>query len=40
MTDTNWPPETQQIVSTYRLGINDFQGNTQVQLFLEHIEPS
>ena len=40
MTDTNWPPETQKIVSTYRLGINDFQGNTQVQLFLEHIEPS
>ena len=40
MTDTNWPPETQQIVSAYRLGINDFQGNTQVQLFLEHIEPS
>jgi len=40
MTDTNWPPETQQIISTYRLGINDFQGNTQVQLFLEHIEPS
>ena len=40
MTDTNWPPETQQIVSTYRLGINDFQGNSQVQLFLEHIEPS
>ena len=40
MTDTNWPPETQQIISTYRLGINDFQGNSQVQLFLEHIEPS
>ena len=40
MTDTNWPPETEQIVSTFRLGINDFQGNTQVQLFLEHIEPS
>ena len=40
MTDTNWPPETEQIVSTYRLGINDFQGNSQVQLFLEHIEPS
>ncbi len=40
VTDTNWPPETQQIVSTYRLGINDFQGNSQVQLFLEHIEPS
>ena len=40
MTDTNWPPETQQIVSAYRLGINDFQGNSQVQLFLEHIEPS
>ena len=40
MTDTNWPPETEQIVSTFRLGINDFQGNSQVQLFLEHIEPS
>ncbi len=40
MTDTNWPPETQKIVSTYRLGINDFQGNSQVQLFLEHVEPS
>ena len=40
MTDTNWPPETDQILSTYRLGINDFQGNSQVQLFIEHIEPS
>ena len=40
MTDTNWPPETQQIVSTYRLGINDFQGSSQIQLFIEHIEPS
>ena len=40
ITDVNWPPETDQILSTYRLGINDFQGNNQVQLFIEHIEPS
>ena len=40
ITDTNWPPETDQVLSTYRLGINDFQGNSQVQLFIEHIEPS
>jgi len=39
ITDTNWPPETDQVLSTYRLGINDFQGNSQVQLFIEHIEP-
>tara|TARA_B100000586_G_scaffold244287_1_gene199163 strand:- start:74 stop:1804 length:1731 start_codon:yes stop_codon:yes gene_type:complete len=40
MTDANWPSGTDQILSTYRLGINDFQGNSQVQLFIEHLEPS
>ena len=39
ITDVNWPSGTDQILSTYRLGINDFQGSSQVQLFIEHLEP-
>ena len=38
-TDEDWPPESEQILSTYRLGINDFRGNSQFQLFIEYIEP-
>ncbi len=39
MTDEDWPVDSEEIHSTYRLGINDFRGNTQLQLFIEHIEP-
>ncbi len=39
MTDDGWPVGCEQIHSTYRLGINEFRGNSQLQLFIEHIEP-
>jgi single-stranded-DNA-specific exonuclease len=38
-TDEGWPADSEQIRSTYRLGINDFRGNSQLQLFIEYIEP-
>jgi len=38
-TDEDWPPGSEKIHSTYRLGINDFRGNSQLQLFMEFIEP-
>ena len=37
-TDENWSPDLEKIISTYRLGINDFHGSSQIQLFIEHIE--
>ena len=37
--DEHWPAETEEICSTYRLGINEFRGKRQLQLFIEHIEP-
>ena len=39
MTDEDWPHNPEQILSTYRIGINDFRGNRQLQLYIEHIEP-
>jgi single-stranded-DNA-specific exonuclease len=39
MTDEDWPPNSEEIRSTYRLGINEFRGNSQLQLFMEYIEP-
>jgi single-stranded-DNA-specific exonuclease len=39
ITDEDWPPESEEILSTYRLGINDFRGNSQLQLVIEYIEP-
>ena len=38
-TDENWPSKSEQILTTYRLGINEYQGNSKLQLFIEHIEP-
>ncbi len=38
MTDEDWPQETAQIYSAYRLGINEFRGNNRLQLYIEHIE--
>jgi len=39
MTGDDWPSKLEQIISTYRLGINNYRGHSQVQLFIEHIEP-
>lgn len=39
VTDEGWPPESEQILSAYRLGINNFRGNSRLQLFMEFIEP-
>jgi single-stranded-DNA-specific exonuclease len=39
MTDENWPVNLEKIRSTYRLGINNFRGNRELQLFIEYIEP-
>ena len=39
MTGDDWPSKLEQIISTYRLGINNYRGHSQVQLFVEHIEP-
>ena len=38
ITDEDWSPDLEKIISTYRLGINDFHGSSQIQLFIEHIE--
>jgi single-stranded-DNA-specific exonuclease len=38
-TDEGWPLDMEEVFSTYRLGINEFRGNSQLQLFIEHIEP-
>ena len=38
-TDEEWPAGLEQIHSIYRLGINEFRGNSQLQLYIEHIEP-
>ncbi len=38
-TDENWPYNSHEIHSTYRLDINEFRGNSQLQLIVEHIEP-
>lgn len=38
-TDEDWPLNTTEIRSTYRLGVNEFRGNSQVQLLIEYIEP-
>ncbi|MBL1141247.1 MAG: single-stranded-DNA-specific exonuclease RecJ [Proteobacteria bacterium] len=39
ITDESWPVNTDEIRTTYRLGINEFRGNSQLQLFIEYIEP-
>jgi single-stranded-DNA-specific exonuclease len=39
MTDEDWPHDVENIFSLYRLGINDFRGNSTLQLFVEYIEP-
>ena len=39
VTDEDWPGNSERINSTFRLGINEFRGNSQLQLFIEHIEP-
>lgn len=39
ITDEGWPVGTKEILSTYRLGINDFRGNRQLQLFIEYVTP-
>ncbi|GJM05669.1 MAG: ssDNA exonuclease RecJ [marine bacterium B5-7] len=39
MTDEGWPIGTKEVLSTYRLGINDFRGNRQLQLFIEYLNP-
>jgi len=38
-TDEDWPMNTEEIRSTYRLSINEFRGNSRLQLFIEYIEP-
>lgn len=38
ITDTDWPKTVESIYSTYRLGVNHFRGNSQLQLFIDHIE--
>lgn len=38
-TDEDWPYNSHEIHSAYRLDINEFRGNSQVQLIIEHIEP-
>lgn len=38
-TDEYWPYNSDEIHSTYRLDINEFRGNSQLQLIVEHIEP-
>ena len=39
ITDEDWPAGSKEILSTYRLGINDFRGNRQLQLVIEYLNP-
>lgn len=39
ITDEDWPAGSKEVISTYRLGINDFRGNRQLQLYIEYLEP-
>jgi single-stranded-DNA-specific exonuclease len=39
ITDEGWPTSSKEIHSTYRLGINDFRGKRQLQLFIEYLNP-
>ena len=39
LTDEDWPDGCEKNHSAYRLGINEFRGNSQLQLLIEHIEP-
>ncbi len=39
ITDEDWPDVCEKVHSAYRLGINEFRGNSQLQLLIEHIEP-
>jgi len=39
VTDEDWPVGSKEILSTYRLGINYFRGNRQLQLFIEYLIP-
>ncbi len=39
ITDEDWPVGTNEILSTYRLGINDFRGDRKLQLFIEYLNP-
>ncbi len=39
ITDEDWPIGTNEILSAYRLGINDFRGHRKLQLFIEYLNP-
>ena len=39
ITDEGWPVGTKEILSTYRLDINEFRGNRQLQLVIEYLAP-
>lgn len=39
ITDEDWLANIEEIRSTYRLSINEFRGNSRLQLFIEYIEP-
>lgn len=39
ITDEDWPVGTNEILSTYRLGINEFRGDRQLQLVIEYANP-
>jgi single-stranded-DNA-specific exonuclease len=40
ITDEDWTQDFDEIRTLYRLGINEFRGNSQLQLLIEHIETS
>ena len=39
VTDEEWPQQTRQAKIAYRLDVNVFRGNKNLQLMVEHIEP-
>ena len=39
VTDEDWPEHTLQANVAYRLDVNVFRGNKNLQLMVEHIEP-
>ena len=38
-TDEEWPYNSNEIRSTYRLDINEYRGNSQLQLIVDYLEP-
>jgi len=37
--DTDWPDKVSRVTTAYRLDVNEYLGNVNPQLIVEHIKP-